>query len=58
MSKVKIKLASIGHLPIDFQAQRVLRWKSSMFEVVGEFDNYALRCDSDGADWEFTDEQL
>lgn len=56
MSKVKIKLASIGHLPIGFQPKKILRWKSSTFEVVGEFDNFALRCDSDGPDWEFSDE--
>lgn len=55
MSKVKIKLVSIGHLPINFQTAKVLRWQSSLFDVVGEFENYALRCDSDGPDWEFSD---
>lgn len=55
MSKVKIKLVSIGHLPINFQAAKVFRWKSSLFDLVGEFENYALRCDSDGPDWEFSD---
>jgi hypothetical protein len=56
MSKAKIKLVSIGHLPLDFQVKKVLRWKSTIFEVSGEFDNFALRCDSDGPDWEFSDE--
>jgi hypothetical protein len=56
MSKVKIKLVSIGHLPINFQPKKVLRWKSSLFETVGELENYALRCDSDGLGWEFSDE--
>jgi hypothetical protein len=56
MSKTKIKLVSIGHLPLDFQVKKVLRWKSTVFEVFGEFENFALRCDSDGPDWEFSDE--
>lgn len=56
MSNTKIKLVSIGHLPLDFQAKKVLRWKSSIFEVSGEIENFALRCDSDGPDWEFSDE--
>jgi hypothetical protein len=56
MSKAKIKLVSIGHLPLDFQVKKVLRWKSSIFEISGEFENFALRCDSDGPGWEFSDE--
>lgn len=55
MSKVKIKLVSIGHLPLEFQSKKVESWKSSTFEVVGKIDNFALRCDSDGYDWEFSD---
>ncbi len=55
MSKVKIKLVSIGHLPLEFQANKVKNWKSSTFEVIDEIDNFALRCDSDGIDWEFSD---
>jgi len=55
MSKVRIKLATIGDLSIDFQAQKILCWKSSVFEIVGAIDNYALRCDSDGEDWAFSD---
>jgi hypothetical protein len=55
MSKVKIKLVSIGHLPLEFQSKKVKNWKSSTFEVVGKIDNFALCCDSDGYDWEFSD---
>ncbi len=56
MSQVKIKLISIGHLPINLQVTKLLRQKSLLFEVVGDFENYALRCDSDGVDWEFSDQ--
>jgi hypothetical protein len=56
MNKTRIKLVSIGHLPIDFQEKKVLDWKSSTFEVVGGIDSFALRCDSDAPDWAFSDE--
>jgi hypothetical protein len=56
MTKTTIKLVSIGHLPIEFQAKKVLNWKSSTFEVVGGIDSFALRCDSDSLDWAFSDE--
>jgi len=56
MSKTRIKLVSIGHLPIDFQEKKVLGWKSSTFAIVGGIDNFALRCDSDAPDWAFSDE--
>lgn len=55
MNKVKIKLVSIGHLPLGFQSKKVENWESTTFEIVGEIDNFALRCDSDGYDWEFSD---
>ncbi len=58
MSKVRIKLVTIGHLPLEFQVQKITKWKSSIFEIVDGFDNYALRCDSDGTDWEFSDQLI
>lgn len=55
MSKVRIKLVSIGHLPLNFQPKKIKKWKSNIFQVVEEIDNYSLRCNSDGSDWEFSD---
>ncbi|MFM5028155.1 hypothetical protein ACEUDA_03890 [Aeromonas rivipollensis] len=55
MSKVKIKIVSIGHLPLEFQPKKINKWKSKTFEIVEDIDNYSLRCDSDGHDWEFSD---
>jgi hypothetical protein len=55
MSKVKIKLVSIGHLSLEFQSKKIESWKSSTFYIVDKIDNFALRCDSDGPDWEFSD---
>ncbi len=56
MKKIKIKLVSIGHLPTDFQEKKVLNWKSSVFEILGDIENFSLRCDSDEQGWAFSDQ--
>jgi hypothetical protein len=56
MDKTQIKIVSIGQLPINFSRSKIKSWKSSIFEVVGEIETYELRCDSDSADWVFSDQ--
>ncbi len=56
MSKVRIKLATIGHMPLNFSVSKIKNWKSSTFEVVEDIDDFSLRCDSDGYSWEFSDQ--
>ncbi|MGX9417678.1 hypothetical protein ACWU4D_10035 [Vibrio sp. WJH972] len=56
MSKVKIKLVSIGHLPLEFESKKIKNFSSSLFEVIGKIDNHELRCNSDGFGWEFSDD--
>ncbi len=58
MAKTKITVATVGHMPADFNRQNIKNWKSSIFEIVDGIDSYSLNCDSDGHDWEFTDEAL
>ncbi|MNF72764.1 hypothetical protein D3C76_866300 [compost metagenome] len=58
MSKIKITVATIGHMPAEFQKKKLKEWKSSIFEVVGDIENYSLNCQSDGHGWEFTDAAL
>ncbi|WP_374555916.1 hypothetical protein [Aquitalea pelogenes] len=58
MRKVKIKLVTIGHLPLHLNLQQVSAWRSEVFELVGGVDSFDLRCDSDGQDWEFSDQLL
>ena len=58
MSKVKIKLVSIGHLPFDFNNNKIPKFSSSLFEVVGDIDNHSLRCNSDIEDWGFSDQLI
>ncbi len=56
MSKVKIKLISIGHLPFEYNSKKILNFSSSLFEVEENIDNLALRCNSDSYDWAFSDD--
>jgi hypothetical protein len=58
MEKVKIKLVTIGHLPLHLNLKQVSACNSEVFELVGGVDNFDLRCDSDGPSWEFSDELL
>lgn len=56
MSKVRIKLATIGHMPLNFSTSKIKKWNSSTFEIVEGIDSYTLNCDSDGYNWEFSDQ--
>ncbi|MCR4287344.1 MAG: hypothetical protein NUW09_04960 [Deltaproteobacteria bacterium] len=58
MAKIKITVASVGHMPADFNRQKIKNWKSSLFEVVDGIESYALTQESDGDNWEFTDAKL
>lgn len=58
MDKVKIKLVTIGHLPLHLNLSRASAWESDVFELDGEIENFALRCDSDSEDWIFSDALL
>lgn len=58
MQKTRIAVATVGHMPADFSRRKIKDWKSSVFEIVGGIESYSLTCDSDGHDWEFTDQAL
>ena len=58
MDKVRIKLVTIGHLPLRLNLKRVSAWNSGVFELANDIENFALRCDSDSEDWEFSDSLL
>lgn len=55
MEKVRIKLVTIGHIPLHLNLQEVSNWKSEVFELIGDIDNLSLRCDSDEANWAYSD---
>jgi len=58
MDKVKIKLLTIGHLPLHLNLSRTSTWKSDVFELSAEIENFVLRGDSDSEDWIFSDALL
>lgn len=58
MDKTKISVVTIGHMPSEFDKRKIKSWKSALFTVVGDIENYSLTQDSDGYGWEFTDESL
>lgn len=58
MSKVKIKLIILGQLPVDLDKIKLTKWKSDVFELVGQIDNYTITNNADGPSWEFTDENI
>jgi hypothetical protein len=58
MSKVKIKLIILGQLPVDLDKIKLTQWKSDVFEIVGQIDNYTITNNADGPSWEFTDKNI
>jgi hypothetical protein len=58
MDKTKITVATIGHMPADFDKRKITNWKSAIFSIAGEIESYSLNKDSDGHDWAFTDSSL
>ena len=58
MSKTIISVATVGHMPPDFNRKKIKEWRSSVFEVVDEIESYTIPCDSDGDGWTFTDNAL
>lgn len=58
MSKVKIKLITLGQLPVDLDKTKLTKWKSEVFEIVGQIDNYTIINNADGLSWEFSDDNI
>lgn len=55
---VKLSIKTIGHMPVGFEKQKLLDYKSGVFSIVGEVSSFDLREDSLGENWEYTDAQL
>lgn len=59
MSKVKIKIVTLGHMPPRFNKNKIAEYKSSLFEINSVIDDYPLTCDSDIPDyWAFSDKLI
>jgi len=58
MDKTKITVATIGHMPAEFNKSKITSWSSDVFEITGEIESYTLSKNSDGNEWEYTDKNL
>jgi len=58
MAPVKISLVTVGHMPRDLKLAAVRSWRSSVFQIVGTAESYALNRDADGPDWEYSDQAI
>lgn len=58
MSKIKIKVVFLGHLPHAFNKEVISNWKSDLFEIQKPIISFNIVSKSDGVNWEFSDENI
>ena len=54
---LNIKVITVGHVP-RFNKKKIEKWKSKLFKINGNIEDHTLPSNSDGCNWEFTDENL
>lgn len=55
MTKVKIKVITLGHIPPILNLKAIKKYKSNLFSIYYEIEAFRIQGDSDGHDWEFSD---
>jgi len=58
MTKIKVKVGVIGYLPFDFNRKMIKNWKSHVFEIVDDIDEFHFKNDSDTFSWGYSDKIL
>lgn len=58
MKKIRIKIGVIGYLPFEFNRKLIKNWKSDIFEIVDEIDEYHFTNDADTFLWGYSDKIL
>jgi hypothetical protein len=58
MKKIKIKIGIIGYLPFEFNRKLIKNWKSDIFEIVDDIEEYHFTNDSDTFSWGYSDRIL
>jgi len=56
--KIKIKIGKIGYLPFYFNWKLIKKWKSDVFEIIGEIEEYHFRKNADTLLWGYSDSLL
>jgi hypothetical protein len=58
LAKLKVQLAKLGNLNTWLDVSKVSDWKSALFEVLPEIDQYRLPTKAAGLQWDFLDDQV
>jgi hypothetical protein len=58
MKKIRIKIGVIGYLPFEFNRKTIKKWKSEIFEIVDDIDDFHFNNDSDTMEWGYSDRLL
>jgi hypothetical protein len=58
MTKLKLKVVTLGHLPFHLDLEKVENWSSSLFQVTGKIENISFRASSDLEYWAYSDELI
>lgn len=58
MEKIRIKLIVLGHALSDIRLNRVKKWKSKIIEIDEYIESFAIKGNSDGVGWEFSDDNM
>ena len=56
--KIKVKIGIIGFLPFSFNRKFIKKWKSDVFEIVGNIEQYHINSKSDTSSWGYSDSCL
>ncbi len=58
MEKIKIKIVQLGYVPFPISSKRITSWKSALFEIDSNIDQYTFQMDSDIDFWGYSDNTL
>lgn len=58
LKKIKIKIGIIGYIPFEFNKNKIKKWKSDIFEIVDNFDEFHFQYNADTSSWGYSDELL
>lgn len=58
MTKTKLRINIVGHLIYPLDSKLLISWDSEIIDINNTINEYKLPANSDGLNWEFTDELL
>ncbi|NOQ29704.1 MAG: hypothetical protein GQ570_01140 [Helicobacteraceae bacterium] len=58
MKKITVQVITLGHMPIGFNTNKIEKWKSEVFEISQNIENYSMNQNSDSVSWAYSDELL